>query len=89
MPGESCPSPCLGLHQSPFVAYSPWCPAQPRPAAYFTQLVRHGYSSCLVLGLAADAVNMVILDWLIGKGCGVEWGEGRKESLVYSVGAGS
>ena len=49
-----------------------WCPAQPSLAAYFTQLVRHGYSSCLVLGLAADAVNMVILDWLIGKGCGVE-----------------
>lgn len=34
-----------------------------------TRLVRHRYSSCLVLGLAADAVNMVILDSMIGKGC--------------------
>lgn len=32
-------------------------------------LVRHSYSSCFVLGSAADAVNMVILDSLIGKGC--------------------
>lgn len=34
-------------------------------------LVRHSYSSCFVLGSAADAVNMVILDSLIGKGCRV------------------
>lgn len=42
-----------------------------------------------MLGLAADAVNMVILDSLIGKRCGVEWGEGGEEDLVYSVGVGS
>lgn len=39
-----------------------------------------------MLGLAADAVNMVILDWLIGKGCGVEWGgqEGELGLLCWS-----
>ena len=91
VPGESRPSPCLGPHHAPPVAHSPWCPAQPSPAKLHTctQFVRHGYSSCLVLGVAADAVNMVILDSLIGKRCGVEWEGHGGESLVYFVGAGS
>lgn len=52
----------------------------PALPAYFTQLVRHGYSSCLVLGLAADAVNMVILDWLIERVV-VEMGRGQEGEL--------
>lgn len=54
------------------LGHAPCCPTQPGPALLHTstQIVRHSYSSCLVLGLAADAVNMVILDSLIGKRCG-------------------
>lgn len=68
--GEPCQPPCRG--PPGFLAWGTHAGAQPGPALPHSsaRLVRHRYSSCLVPGLAADAVNMVILDSLIGEGCG-------------------